>query len=112
MVASDHDRSRHVAATHELVDREARLRAIAEPEPTDSRRQPLERHSLGGQLQPALKENVVGKQLSQCRVDHLDVTGLARKRRPPEGADAASKQRPDIRRDKARICESVLYARL
>ena len=51
--------------------------AIAVAEPADPRRQPLDRHLLGGQAQPALEALVVGKELGQRAVDARDVGGVA-----------------------------------
>ena len=42
VIAADHDRRLHLARAHQLVEREAHLRAVAVAEPADARRQPLE----------------------------------------------------------------------
>jgi hypothetical protein len=43
VVAADHDRRLELALAHEVVHREAELRAFAEAEPADARREALER---------------------------------------------------------------------
>src|SRR5919109_3107707 len=106
------DRRRRLAAANELVDREAGLGPITEPEPADARREPLKRHSPRRKLEPALKQGVVREELAESRVDRLDLANLAGQRRPAERPDPTAEERPDIRRDKARICKRVLYSRL
>ena len=109
MIPPDHHRRLDLAAADELVDREARLRAVAVAEPADPGGQPLERHPLGRQLEPPLQEWIVREQLPQPVVDRRDVTRIARQHRPPEGTDSATEERPNIGRDEARVCERVLY---
>ena len=92
----------------ELVDREAGLRAVAVAEPADARRQALEGDALGGELEPALEEEVVREEAPQRPVDRCDVLRIPRQHRPAEGPDASAEERSDIGRDEARICESVL----
>ena len=103
MVAPDHDRRRHRARADELVDREACFRSVAVAEPADAGRQPLEGDALGGQLEPALEQRVVGEEPPELLVDRGDVGRVAREDGPPEGADAAAEERPDIGRDEARV---------
>ena len=103
VVASDHDRRRDGARANELVDREACLGAVAVAEPADPRRQPLEGDALGSELQPAQEQRIVGEQAPQLVVDHRDVGRVTREGGPPEGADAATEERPDIGRDEARV---------
>ena len=103
MVAPDHDRCRDGARANELVDREAGPGAVAVAEPADPGRQPLEGDALGRELQPAQEQRVVGEQAPELVVDRRDVGRVAREGGPPEGADAATEERPDIGRDKARV---------
>jgi hypothetical protein len=103
VIPPDHHRRLDLARADELVDRKARPRAVAEAEPADARREPLEGHALRRELEPALEEGVVGEEVAEHRVDRRDVRRLARQRRPPERADAATEQRPDIGRDEARV---------
>ena len=103
VVAADHDRRRDCARADELVDREARPGAVAVAEPADPRRQPLEGDALGSELQPAQEQRVVGEQPPELVVDRRDVGRVARESGPPEGADAAAEERPDIGRDEARV---------
>ena len=108
VVAPDHDRSLDAAGAHELVDRAAGARAVAVAEPADPRRQPLERDAAGRELEPALQHRVVGEQLPQHVIDRRDVRGVPRQGGPPERADAAAEQRPDIGRNEAWVCERRL----
>ena len=91
------------AGAHELVDREPGPRAIAVPEPADPRREPLEGDALGRQLEPPLEQRIVREERAELAVDRLDVRRIARERRPAERADASTEERPDVRRDEARI---------
>ena len=103
VIAADHDGRRDAAGADELVDREARPGTVAVAEPADPGRQALERDLLGRHREPALQEDVVGEQPLQLAIDHLDVGGVAGEHRPPERADAAAEERPDIGRDEARV---------
>ena len=85
------------------VDREARLGTGPVAEPTDPRRQTLERNSSGCELEPALQQRVAGKALPQRLVDHIDVARIAGERGPTKRADAATEERPYIGRDEARV---------
>src|SRR5207247_463383 len=64
------------------------------------------------ELEPPLKESIPGKLFQQRHVYDGDVKLITRERSPAEGPDAATEERPDIGRDKARVCESVGYTRL
>ena len=55
-----------------------------------------------------LEQAVAGEQPPQLLVDGRDVGRVAGERCPPERADAAAEERPDIGRDEARVCECVL----
>jgi hypothetical protein len=103
MVATDRDRGAHAPAAYELVDRQPGNRTVAEAEPADPRGEPLERHALGCQLEPALKERIVREELPQRVVDRGDVGWVARERGPPERSDTTTEERPDIGRDEARV---------
>ena len=103
VVAPDHDGRFDLARAHELVDREPRARTITVPEPADAGRQSLERDALGCQLEPPLQQRVVREEVAEHCVDRRDVRRLSRERRPPKRADAATEERPDIGRDKARV---------
>ena len=103
MIAADHHGRRDAAGANELVDREARPRTVAVAEPADPRRQALEGDLLGRHREPALQEDVVGEQPLQLAIDRLDVGGVAGEHGPPERADAAAEERPDIGRDEARV---------
>ena len=103
VVAPDHDGRRHGPRADELVDREPGSGAVAVAEPADASREPLEGDALGGKLKPAQEQRVVREEPPQLVVDRRDVGRVARESGPPEGADAATEERPDIGRDKARV---------
>jgi hypothetical protein len=103
MIAADHDGRLHRAAPHELVHREPRLRAVAVAEPADPRRQPLECHPLGRELEPPLQQRIVGEQPLQHLVDRRDVGRVPGQHRPAKRPHATTEQRPDIGRDEARV---------
>ena len=98
-------------ATSSLM-RGAGLRPLAVAEPADARRQPLDRHLLGGQAQPALEPGVVGEELGQRGVDARDVGGVAGQRRHPERSPALAEERPDEGGHEAGEVERVLHAGL
>ena len=110
MVAPDDDRRANLPRPNELVDREARAGPVTEAEPADPGRQSLKLHPLRCELEPALKECVVGEKLQERRIDRCDIALVPRQRRPAERPDPAREERPDIGRDKARVCERILYA--
>ena len=103
MVPPDHDRRLDLTGANELVDRQSRPRAIPVAEPADPGGQALERHAIRRELEPPLQERIVREEVAEHRVDRRDVRRLTRERRPPERADAATEERPDIGRDEARI---------
>ena len=103
MIAADHHGCRDAAGANELVDREARPGAVAVAEPADPSRKTLKRNLLGCHREPPLQERVVGKQPLQRAIDHLDIGGVAGEHGPPERADSAAEERPDIGRDEARV---------
>src|SRR4029079_10275927 len=96
VVTPDDDRCRDGARADELVDREARLGAVAVAEPADPRRQPLEGDTLGSELQPAEEQRVVGEEPPELVVDRRDVGRVTRQGGPAEGPDAAAGERPAI----------------
>src|SRR3954469_16891716 len=108
MIAADHHGGAHLAGANELVDRKSGAGAVPVAEPADPSRQPLEGDPLGGQLQPALEQDVVGKEPTQRLVDYGDVGLVAGKRGPPKWADPFAEERPDIGRDEARVCKCLL----
>ena len=72
-------------------------------EPADPRRQALEGDASRSELEPALEERVVREQGRELAVDRVDVRRVAREHRPPKRPDPTAEERPDVRRDEARI---------
>ncbi len=93
---------------HHLVEGEPRLVPIAEADPADARRQPLEGDALARHVEPLVQVGVLREQLLHLRVGGVDVLRVAAQRAPAEWADAPAEQRPDIGRHEARKGEGVL----
>ena len=110
MVSSDDDGRTHAAGPHELVDRKPGASPVAVAEPADPGREPLERHPSGSQLEPPLEHRIVREGRPHRVVDRGDVRLVSGQRRPAERPYATTEQRPYIGRDKARVCEGILYA--
>src|SRR2546427_13249930 len=62
------------------------FRSLPLPQPTNPRRQPLERDALLGHGDPALEMRVVGKQLQHQLIGALQILRFARERHPAERA--------------------------
>ena len=97
---------------HELVEREARLRALPVSEPADPRGQPLKRDALARERDPAPERGVLREQAQDLPVRLRDVAGVARERRPPERPLALAEQGADVERDEADDVERVRDAGL
>ena len=110
VIAADHDRRLELARAHHLVEREAREVTLAEPDPADARRQPLEFDAPGGHVEPPVEQPVLGKKLTHLRVGPGDVFGVAGERRPAERAPADAEQRPHVGRNETGKVERVLHA--
>src|SRR5262249_28364453 len=109
VIPPDHHRCLDLSAANELVDRQTSLRTVAVAKPADPRGQPLERNPPGRHAEPPLQKRIVRRQLPPPVVDRCDVSRIAGQHCPPERTDSATKERPDIGRDEARVCERVLY---
>ena len=87
--------------------------ALAVSEPADPRRQPLERHPLTGQLDPAVQALVVGELFQGGAVGGGDIGRVTRESHPPERAPAFAELRADVGGQEARIVEGpVVSAKL
>ena len=71
--------------------------ALAESQPADACRQPLECDPLARHPEPALQMRVVRKELHHLAVRLVDVFGIAGKRHPAERSLAFAEERPDVR---------------
>src|SRR6185369_9506614 len=98
MVAADHDRRRHFAAPHHLVEGEAEPMSLPKANPADARWQALEGDPLTRHVEPAVEVLVVGYQLLNALVGAVDIFGVTRQRSPAERADATTEERTDIGR--------------
>ena len=77
MVAADDDRRRDFAVPDHLVEGEAEAVALAEADPADARRKPLEGDPLARHVEPAVEVRIVGDQLLHPLVGAVDVLGIA-----------------------------------
>src|SRR5207245_2187946 len=105
MVAPDHDRTLERPLAHHAVEAPSEARALAEPQPADPGRQPLEAHVTLGERDPAMEALVARELLERRAVGGEDVLGISRERRPPERALAGTEQRADECGDETRIRE-------
>ena len=105
MVAPDHDRRLDGAGADELVEPVARSGTLAIAEPADPRGQSLEADALLCCFDPPDQRRIVGELFDDRAVGRGDVRGIARQRHPPKRTLALAEQRPDIRRNEARIVE-------
>src|SRR5262245_29325283 len=105
MIAADDDRRLDPTLTHQLVDAQAEARAVAVAKPENPRRQALERDALARERQPTNQCGVVPEHLERRFVGEADVFGIARERRPTEGAFAFAEQRTDVFGDESRDVE-------
>ena len=110
MVAADDDGRAQLTRTHHLVERQAELGALAQTDPADTCRQPLERDALAGHVQPAVQVGVVRDQFLDLGVGLVDVLGVAGQRRPAERADTAAEQWADVSRDETGEVEGIAHA--
>ena len=97
---------------HEVVERQARLVALAVAEPADPGRQALERDALLGAADPLVQLLVVGEEVEHGAVGGGDVLGVAGERGPAERALALAEQRADVGRHEAGEVEGALAAAL
>src|SRR5438094_5330614 len=110
MVAADDDRRLQFARAHHLVEREAGTMALAEAEPADARRQPLESDPLACEVEPPVQAFILREEFPDLRIGARDILRLAGERYPAKGAFADAEERTHVRGHEARIVERVLHA--
>ncbi len=96
MVATDHDRGLEFAAGDHLVELEAGAVPVAEADPADARRKPLERDALLRHVEPAVQALVLGEQLLHRLVGLVDIFRVTRERGPAERTDPPAEERANI----------------
>ncbi len=96
VVAPDHDRCRELAPRDQVVQGAAEPRPLPLPQPADPGRQPLERHPLLRQADPAGEVLVLGEQLERQAVGARQVLGVPRQRHPAERSFPLAEERPDV----------------
>src|ERR1043165_1170115 len=112
MIAPDRDRRFEIATLHEIVDRLAHLSPFAVTEPTNSRRQSLEVHTLARQTQPAIQRAIVGKHLEREIVSLAYVVRIARQRRPAKWSLAFTEKRTNVFRNESGYLKRVFASRI
>src|SRR5258706_13350612 len=112
VVAADHDGSTELAPGHHLIEGQAEAMPVAQADPADARRQPLELDALGGHVEPVVQMWIVGNELTHFLVSAKDILRIPGQRHPPEGTDATAEQWPDILRHESRDLERVADALL
>src|ERR1700754_2082399 len=112
MIATDCDRSSQVSTLYEVINRLTHLRSLAITKPANSRRQPLEVHSISGESQPTIKRSVLRKHFQRQIVSLANVIFDSGKRHPAKRPFSFAEQRTNILRKKARNFESIFTARI
>src|SRR5271155_4375897 len=112
MIAADHDGRFQLAFGYQIIQREAKLVALAIAEPADSCRISLEADALLRQLDPARQHFIVREHFEHELIGAMDVRRFARERGPPKWPASLAEQRADIGRHKAWKIVSVLHALL
>ena len=107
VIAADHDRRLELALRDHLVEREARLVALAQAEPADARGQPLELDAAARHLEPLREMLVLREERLHLRIRLEDVLGIAGERDPAERSLAFAEERADIRRNESGIRERI-----
>src|SRR5208283_2194446 len=110
MIAPHHDRRLDLSLLHQVIKRQAELRALSITKPADATRQSLELDPLAREANPTAKNFVVGKHFQHQIVGSVNVRGIAGKRRPAEGSATFAEQRTNVCRHKSRKIVGVLYA--
>src|SRR3989442_3942440 len=108
VVATDHDGRRELAPLHQIVQRAAEARPLSLAQPTDARRQALERYASLRQRDPPAQVVVLREQLQRQPVGALQVPRLARQRDPAERPPPLAEQRPDVLGYESRDLERLL----
>ena len=96
-----------VAPPHQVVEALGGDVALAEAQPADAGRQPLEPDPLRRQLEPALEQGVVGEGVADGGVGGGDVGRVAGERDPAERPLALAEQRPQVGGHEPRVGEGV-----
>src|SRR5260370_16702278 len=96
MIAAHHHGGLDFAFRHQVVERQAKLVALAVAQPANSRRQTLELDALLRQLDPASQMLLLREHLQHQSICPRNIGSLSGKRRPAERSFAFAKQLPDL----------------
>ncbi len=77
MIAADDDRRGQLAPGDHFVERQSQAMTVAEADPTDARRQPLEVNPLARHVEPVMQMAVSGQQLAHLGIGAVDVLRIA-----------------------------------
>ncbi len=78
MISADNNRRAKLPSTHHLVESQACQMTLAQPQPTDTRRQSLESNALTRHIQPTMDMLVFRKQRFNLGVRFVDIFRIAR----------------------------------
>src|SRR5260370_17640983 len=96
MIPAHHYGCLDFAFRHQVVERQAKLVALAVAQPANSRRQTLEFDALLRQLDPASQMLLLREHLQHQLVRPCNIGSFSVKDGPAERSFAFAKQRPDI----------------
>src|SRR5690606_19685357 len=97
---------------HRALDHARQTRALPVRQPGDAGREALVPEVPPGHGDPALDHLVLGERVEDHLVDRVDVALVARHGDPPERAEAAAEEGPDVAGDEHGDLEGVLDAAL
>src|SRR5437764_12447761 len=112
MVAANHHRSFDLPLPHQIIDGQAKLGTLTITQPADARWESLKFYALAGEIDPAFKNAVLGKEFQHQIVCNGDVSGITGERCPAEGAASFAEKWTNIGRDEARKIIGILDAAL
>src|SRR5947209_10864786 len=96
MVAANHHRSFDLPLPDQIIDGQAKLGTLAIAQPADARRESLKFNALAGEVNPAVKDAVLGEKFQHQIIGYGNVSGIAGKRCPAEGAASFTEEWTNI----------------
>src|SRR5688572_13923014 len=112
MITSDDDGRGNFLFRNEPVEQKSGAVALAVAEPADPCGQPLEFNALLSHADPAVQRLIVGKEIQDLLIRHVEVVRIAGKRCPSEGTFAFAEKRADEKRDESAHIERVIDSSL
>src|SRR5438045_8664690 len=108
MVAANHHRGFDLPLPHQVIDSQTKLSTLTITQPADARRESLKFYALAGEVDPTFKNLVLGKEFQNQIVCNGDISGIAGKRCPAEGAASFAEKWTNIGWDEAREIVCIL----